>query len=146
MSRGHSLHAADGMSQSRAGSNRNAGLDVLRGIAILLVLGVHFNFSSPHASAIALVASVWKTVGLVGVDLFFVLSGFLIGSLLLTEVERHSRLNVPRFLIRRGFKLYPVYYSFLAYTILMASAKSVLVTRTNSGLPYGSMCESSCQV
>lgn len=120
----YSLHAADGASQSRAGSSRNAALDVLRGIAILLVMGVHFNFSSPHATSVAFVANVWRTVGLVGVDLFFVLSGFLIGSLLLTEVERHSVLNVPRFLIRRGFKLYPVYYSFLAYTILMASAKS----------------------
>src|SRR5437667_7308138 len=120
----YSLHAADGVSQSRAGSSRNAALDVLRGIAILLVMGVHFNFSSPQATSVAFVANVWKTVGLVGVDLFFVLSGFLIGSLLLTEVERHFRLNVPRFLIRRGFKPYPVYYSFMAYMILIASVKS----------------------
>jgi peptidoglycan/LPS O-acetylase OafA/YrhL len=96
-------------------SNRNARLDALRGIAILLVLGVHFHFYPPEGSFIAWISLTWRRIGPVGVVLFFVLSGFLIGSLLVTEMKRHSEIKVGRFLIRRGFKLYPVYYLFLAY-------------------------------
>ena len=61
-----------------------------------------------------------------GVILFFVLSGFLIGSLLLTEMQRYSHVNTARFLIRRGFKLYPVYYLFIAYCVLMPVLKACL--------------------
>ena len=69
-------------------------------------------------------AAFWHQVGPVGVILFFVLSGFLIGSLLLTEMQRYSHVNIARFLIRRGFKLYPVYYLFIAYCILMPVLKA----------------------
>jgi peptidoglycan/LPS O-acetylase OafA/YrhL len=105
---------------------RNSSLDSLRGLAILLVIGVHINFFAPQGGIVALAETFWRRVGYVGVDLFFVLSGYLIGSLLLTEMERHSSLNITRFLIRRGFKLYPVYYFFIAYTIIMASAKAYI--------------------
>ena len=52
-------------------NSRNQSLDVLRGIAILLVLGRHFNYFP-----------LWRQAGWIGVDLFFVLSGFLISGLL----------------------------------------------------------------
>jgi peptidoglycan/LPS O-acetylase OafA/YrhL len=106
--------------------NRNGRLDALRGIAILLVLGVHFHFYPSGHGVIAFIAAVWRQIGPVGVDLFFVLSGFLIGSLLLTEMEKYSGIKVFRFLIRRGFKLYPVYYVFIAYFILMPVLKACL--------------------
>jgi peptidoglycan/LPS O-acetylase OafA/YrhL len=67
-------------------NSRDRRLDALRGIAILLVMGVHFGFHAPEHSVLALVETAWRRVGLVAVDLFFVLSGFLIGSLLLTEM------------------------------------------------------------
>jgi peptidoglycan/LPS O-acetylase OafA/YrhL len=111
-------------------NNRNTQIDCLRGIACLLVIGVHFHFAPPPGP-LGCVAEIWKRVGHVGVDLFFVLSGFLIGSLLLTEMERYGKLNVPRFLIRRGFKLYPVYYVFMAYCILVPAVVSAISLNHN---------------
>ena len=61
-------------------SSRNQSLGVLRGIAILLVLGHHFVHYSFGAK-----------VGWVGVDLFFVLSGFLISGLLFPNISAIKR-------------------------------------------------------
>lgn len=81
--------------------NRLRELDFLRGIAIVLVLFRHqFLFQ-------------WtKTMGWVGVDLFFVLSGFLVSGLLFKEYQSTNIIDGKRFLIRRAFKIYPIYYLF----------------------------------
>jgi peptidoglycan/LPS O-acetylase OafA/YrhL len=60
-----------------------------------------------------------------GVDLFFVLSGFLIGGLLIRELERHGSIDITRFLVRRGLKIYPAYFVFIAYLILVPTAKAL---------------------
>lgn len=76
-------------------------LDFLRGLAILLVLLRHqqlFEFTS--------------RIGWIGVDLFFVLSGFLVSRLLFKEYIKYGNIKPSRFLIRRGFKIYPIYYLF----------------------------------
>jgi peptidoglycan/LPS O-acetylase OafA/YrhL len=83
-------------------AERNQSLDVLRCVAVLLVLGVHV----PHYRA-------WANIGWVGVDLFFVLSGFLISGLLFRDYQGRGAIDWKRFLIRRGFKIYPSYYMFL---------------------------------
>lgn len=92
---------------------RNQSLDILRGIAILLVVGYHF-------SRIPLLFN----FGWTGVDLFFVLSGYLISGLLFSEYKRSGRLNVPRFWIRRGFKIYPSFYVMMAVTAASLYAAS----------------------
>jgi len=51
------------------------------------------------------------------VDLFFVLSGFLVSGLLFREYQRHGSVDVVRFLIRRGFKIYPGFWVLLAVTV-----------------------------
>lgn len=53
-------------------------------------------------------------MGWIGVDLFFVLSGFLVSGLLIQEYKRNHTIRPIRFLIRRGFKIYPLYYFFVA--------------------------------
>ena len=83
-------------------------LDILRAVAILLVLGRHFSFSETLSRG-----------GWSGVDLFFVLSGFLISGLLFAEFKKGGRIDLGRFLIRRGFKIYPPFYAFMGWTVAM---------------------------
>ncbi len=54
-----------------------------------------------------------RQIGWAGVDLFFVLSGFLIGGLLMREVQGRGRIDASRFLLRRAYKLWPNYLVFL---------------------------------
>jgi peptidoglycan/LPS O-acetylase OafA/YrhL len=57
-------------------------------------------------------------MGWIGVDLFFVLSGFLISGLLFKEYKSTEKINAVRFLIRRGFKIYPIFYTFILLTVV----------------------------
>jgi peptidoglycan/LPS O-acetylase OafA/YrhL len=97
-----------------SGRNRRLDLDVVRGVAILLALGWHF--SRELSGNVVLDALQWpgRTFGWVGVDLFFVLSGFLMGQLLLRERARTGSFDGRRFTARRLLKLWPVLYLFLA--------------------------------
>lgn len=104
------------------GKKRNLQLDVLRGVAILLVFGRHLEIPRPDGMLGAF-AAFWYQIGWLGVELFFVLSGFLIGGLLISEFAKNGKIDVPRFLVRRGLKIYPAYFVFIAYLMLMPSAK-----------------------
>ena len=87
--------------------SRMASLDVLRGIAILMVLVVHApwpEWISAHPAGHIL------RVGRHGVDLFFVLSGYLISRLLFKEIHTTGSIQLIRFWMRRGFKIWPSYY------------------------------------
>jgi peptidoglycan/LPS O-acetylase OafA/YrhL len=94
---------------SSPGSGRLAQLDLLRAIAILLVLGRHINrYDYPVFTRFFFIA--WQRLGWIGVDLFFVLSGFLIAGLLFREQMNHGRIRFGRFFARRGLKIYPAFY------------------------------------
>jgi peptidoglycan/LPS O-acetylase OafA/YrhL len=80
-------------------------IDFLRGVAILLVLTHHHELTSG--------------IGWIGVDLFFVLSGFLVSGLLFNEYRKWNKIDPKLFLIRRGFKIYPLFYFFIALTIVV---------------------------
>ena len=84
-------------------------LDGLRAIAVLAVMIFH--------SAMG-----WLPGGFLGVDVFFVLSGFLITSMLLGEVERTGRIDFGQFYLRRARRLLPA-----LFTVLTASAVLVLL-------------------
>ncbi|TWU50942.1 O-acetyltransferase OatA [Rubripirellula tenax] len=98
-----------------AGGGRDLGLDVVRFVAIVLVMGRHAAISSESAAWL----QTWSRGGWVGVDLFFVLSGFLVSGLLFAEYQKHQRVRPIRFLIRRGFKIYPAFWAFMALTLTM---------------------------
>lgn len=104
---------------------RNLSLDIMRGIAILLVIGAHQHIDN-HTGVSGWLARIWHDYGIVGVPLFFALSGYLIGGLILDEIRNHGTFDVIRFLVRRGFKLYPAYFVFIGYLILMPTVKAMI--------------------
>ncbi len=98
-------------------------LDVLRGIAVILVLGNHIPMPPQEIAAAAqFMLNLWKKVGWIGVDLFFVLSGFLVAGLLFREWDRYKKVHVLRFVVRRGFKIYPAFFIYLAILIALKTA------------------------
>ena len=109
---------------------RSIQLDIIRALAILLVIGAHLRIAAPGGFA-GSIAWVWHEWGWFGVDLFFTLSGYLVGGLLISEVRRHGSIDVSRFLIRRGLKIWPAYFVFLAYLMAMPLLKG---TATPSSL------------
>src|SRR5258708_5092425 len=74
-------------------------LDGLRGLAVLSVLLVHLRFHPTKPQPFR--------GGFIGVDVFFVLSGFLITALLLQEHQRMGRIRLGRFYLRRALRLLP---------------------------------------
>ena len=91
-------------------STRNQSLDVLRGIAVLIAISSHYP-PTLHFRSVILEA------GGCGVDLFFVISGFLISGLLFSEYKQTRSIRPVRFWIRRGFKIYPAFYVFVGVSI-----------------------------
>ncbi|MGH7754311.1 MAG: acyltransferase family protein, partial [Gemmatimonadales bacterium] len=105
-------------------------LDLLRGIALMLVLARHMPLpSGAVAPAIQAAAGFWYQISWIAIDSFFVLSGFLISGLLFSEYQKHGAVRIGRFLIRRGFKIYPAFYVMLAATLA--------VTAYDAELPRG---------
>ncbi|HEY4759456.1 MAG TPA: acyltransferase [Thermoguttaceae bacterium] len=97
--------------------SRNFGLDVLRCAAIVMVLVFHsYGMFQPYLD----IVSYLVPLGIFGVELFFVLSGYLIGQILLKSVVPNpSATNIFIFYIRRWFRTLPAYY--LMILILMVA-------------------------
>lgn len=91
-------------------SERFYGLDHLRAIAILLVLFYHYR-SFDHPKWV----DVYGRFGWTGVDLFFVLSGFLISNQLFKEIKNHQKINLRSFFTKRFFRIIPPYL----FTVLL---------------------------
>lgn len=100
--------------------NRIFGLDVLRAAAILMVVSSHVLWIYPKSNA--LIPTFLELFGFWGVELFFVLSGFLIGSILYQSYVSNSFTiqSVFRFLKRRWFRTLPNYYLVLILNISIA--------------------------
>lgn len=92
-------------------------LDGLRGIAILLVLWHNVSAGQYTGGAIAKLINLLANTGWVGVQLFFVLSGFLITGILLDE--KGAPLQLRDFYVRRVLRIFPVYYVALAIVFIL---------------------------
>ncbi|MBS1598804.1 MAG: acyltransferase [Bacteroidetes bacterium] len=94
------------------------GLDSLRALAINLVVISHWGLPIESALIVRFVDQDRVLAGRFGVDLFFVLSGFLITSILLQERKNsnESKLYVIRnFFVRRILRIFPIYYLFIFF-------------------------------
>lgn len=98
---------------------RNKRLDILRCVAVTVVIIHHGDISD-----------FFSRTGWAGVDLFFVLSGFLISGLLFSEYKKRHAISFKRFFIRRGLKIYPAFYIFL----LLTGAMGYIVFHSSASL------------
>ncbi|MFQ5766425.1 MAG: acyltransferase family protein [Acidobacteriota bacterium] len=111
-------------------SKRSPELDILRAIAVLLVMGRHLPGLPEDLPQMAQSGFlIWMKCGWIGVDLFFVLSGFLVSGLIFREQLRDKTIHIGNFLVRRGLKIYPAFYVFLAVTVMVDGARGLLTWR-----------------
>ena len=98
---------------------RNVGLDLARTIAILLVLFAHTRWISDHYPTV--IDYAMRLSGTIGVEVFFIISGFLIGKIILREVQKpdFSFSSIKTFLFRRWFRTFPNYYLLLGVNIIV---------------------------
>lgn len=100
---------------------RLAGLDLLRLLAVLLVIGCHMEaLPEDWHSPLRPLISEWKDSGARGVDLFFVLSGFLVSGLLFSEYRKRNEVSLARFFARRAWRIYPPFFVLVGVTLLHA--------------------------
>lgn len=109
---------------------RIPGLDFLRALAVFLVLADHAGIVPPGMPLLL--------NGAVGVQIFFVLSGFLITWMLLDETQRDGRIHLIDFYRRRFARLMPVFYAYvlLGALLLMAAHKPIPWPAVGSSLVY----------
>ena len=106
-------------------------LDGIRCICIVAVIWHHTVKAVP-----------WLPItsrGFLGVDMFFVLSGFLIVTLLLREREKTGDISLPKFYMRRTLRIFPLYYTILAVLailFLFVIPNSDLAKEFRPNLPY----------
>ncbi len=111
------------------GTDYFPGIDGLRAVSVLLVMCNHV----AHPPSLTGWIKGWT-----GVHVFFVISGFLITTLLLREEERNGRVSLRNFYLRRVFRILPVYFAVLSLYLLichtpMGAAKWA---QLREGLPY----------
>ncbi len=130
--------SADASLEDRAGSLQDAyrarrdfgSLDGLRGLSIAAVVWHH---TVPPGTRAFLPGA---RLGFLGVDLFFVLSGFLIVTLLLRERERRGEISLGQFYARRALRIFPLYYGVLAaFTLLYATRSDTHAEEFRADLP-----------
>jgi len=116
---------SDDSLSSKSTPKHVAALDGVRGVAIILVLVYHLTHSSnPHTQSIFLNGAIaFCTFGWIGVDLFFVLSGFLITGILYDTLNSSS--YFLNFYARRFLRIFPLYYGSLVALFLLSGLLSI---------------------
>jgi peptidoglycan/LPS O-acetylase OafA/YrhL len=107
-------------------SSRIPALDGIRAVSICFVLCAHALGTGilPMTAAAHVFADV-------GVRAFFVLSGFLITTLLLRERSRHGAISLRGFYLRRALRIFPAFYGYLAVLLVLRAAGYLTVSNTD---------------
>lgn len=95
------------LNKALSSQNRQVNIDFFRGCAVLAVVLFHFNGLLPY--------------GNLGVDLFFVISGYLVGGALMRDFLLGREIRFFGFILRRGFKIWPSYYVFLLIGFVLSN-------------------------
>lgn len=102
------------MKLPKTSTSRVPGLDLMRALAILWVMPFHFRFVNLPSALSAIARTGWM-----GVDLFFVLSGYLIGSQLLRPYLSGDQPSLSGFYLRRAFRVVPAFLAVLLLYLLV---------------------------
>jgi peptidoglycan/LPS O-acetylase OafA/YrhL len=97
---------AEAARPSATGTSRISALDGLRAVALLIIMGYHFGVG-------------WLQGGFFSLDIFYVLSGYLITGLLLSEFAKRGRIKLSAFWLRRARRLLPALLIVLVVVTLM---------------------------
>lgn len=109
--------------------NRIDYLDGIRGFAILLVI-------IGHGTKVISNESPWKKIFIffgneyLGVEIFFVLSGFLITKLLLNEYNKNGNIDIKKFFIKRILRIFPVFYLYV-FVVYLMKVGGILIIKTS---------------
>jgi peptidoglycan/LPS O-acetylase OafA/YrhL len=102
-----------------AGGRDIPSLDGLRAVSIALVILAHTKTLLPPGLANSGPFRYIVGGGLAGVEVFFVISGYLITTLLLREFERTGTVSLRHFYLRRSLRIFPPFYAYLAIVALL---------------------------
>jgi peptidoglycan/LPS O-acetylase OafA/YrhL len=103
-------------------AERNPQLDGLRALAILFVIVAH-----AVRVPVGNVNTAREALGEVGVSIFFVLSGFLITTLLIAERKKSGTIALGAFFMRRVRRIFPAYYVYLGVLAILAAIGAIAV-------------------
>ncbi|HFJ0173560.1 TPA: acyltransferase family protein [Escherichia coli] len=98
-------------------------LQVMRGIAALIVVMFHYNYFLKEGSAFIDIYNSLFSWGVIGVDIFFVISGFIM--IYTTTNLKHGFASSRKFLMNRLLRILPVYYFGLIIAFLVGGAMSI---------------------
>ncbi len=114
--------ASDGLAQSSPSVHfqRIVSLDGLRAVAFLSVFAFHLGKIPGYNRGPVLLFNEAINWGFLGVDLFFVISGFIITALLLDEKARNNKIEIKLFFQRRALRIWPLFYLTLVVSIIGA--------------------------
>ena len=119
-------------------SNQRSGyIDQWRGVAVLGVVACHANparfIPNPHNPLFTATALLMAKLGPFGVEIFFVISGFLITRLLLTEEDRNGSISLKAFYIRRVTRILPAMLTYVL-TVLVLSISGLTHVGPGEGI------------
>ena len=145
---------------------RNNLIDGWRGLSVLGVVIAHlvayrfsnyFDQSPVHtlfqerASALTFASNLFfrfaSPLGEIGVNFFFVISGYLITYLLIAEYNKNSRISIAAFYARRVFRIVPAFYALIATLVILRSNGTILLDNeafVRSGLYVCNVSEFKC--
>ena len=134
----------------RAGARRDSVLDGLRAIAVLFVIAGHvvlFRFASTVSSLPVFATRVAGSLAVTGVEIFFLISGYVIARLLLAERTESGKVDLRAFYARRVLRIIPPFYTYLTVVSLLTLVGYISTPATevassaaflcNTGVPCG---------